>query len=216
MTSRIALAAVTLCACVLLPVPSHAFDEYVGKERIGARAGGAITSDGFSDAYGNGWDFTLYFNERITHHFLVDLRLGALSMGELQLKSLDNGIVLPSGTVEMRILSLTIGPSVGTAIGGGFSVDASAGAGVYSVSMVFNGGINNQLTGYDTSQQKFGFNGGVGLSRRLSTNWSIEANSSAHYFLIDKNTNDIYFAFTNGADAPLILTASLGAVIDLR
>lgn len=216
MTFRIALVAATLCACLFIPASSRAFDENVGKERIGARAGGVISNDGLHDAFGDGWEFTLYFNERLTRHLLIDVHLGALNMGDIQLEHLNNGLLLPSGGTEMRILCLTLGPAVGTSIGGGYSLDASVGAGIYSVSMVFNQGLDSSLTGYDTSQQKFGLTGGLGISRRLSTNWSIDANTSAHYVFIEENMNDIYWAFTDGADAPFLINITVGAVVDLR
>jgi hypothetical protein len=203
------------CMCLALPVASRAFDDTLGKERIGVRAGGITTNDGFRDAYGGGWDLTLFFSERITHHFLVDVRLGAIYMGELQppLEHLDDKLLNQSGIqTSMRLLFITLGPMVGTRISGPYSMHLSAGAGIYSVSIV----ADNALTNYDLSDQDFGFNGEFGLARRISTNWSIEAAGAAHYVLITKDIKDVYFAFTDGADAPLIFDVTLGVAVDLR
>jgi len=213
MTTRIALAAATVCACLFFPASSSAFDQLAGKERIGVRAGGLITMDGLNDAYGDGWDFTLFFTERLTHHLLLDVRLGALYLGELKFEHLDDTLLHQSGVQgSMRILYISVGPMIGNPLGGPWSMHAAAGAGVYSVSMVFT----DVLTPFDLSDQKFGFNGGLGFARRIAGNWSIEADGTAHYFTVDENIDDLYFAFTDGADAPLIFDVTLGLVLDLR
>jgi opacity protein-like surface antigen len=213
MTWRIAPLLALTCVCLALPVASHAFDETAGKERIGLRVGGVATNDGFKDAYGGGWDLTLFFTERITHHFLLDVRLGAIYMGDLQLTELDDKLLNQPGIQSaMRLLFITLGPSVGTRFAGPYSMHLSGGAGIYSVSMT----LDNALTPADFSDQNFGFNGAFGISRRIATNWSIDAETAAHYVLIKKDISDVYFAFTDGADAPLILDVTLGVAVDLR
>lgn len=213
MTSRIALVAATVCACLLFPASSRAFDELAGKERIGVRSGGIITMDGLNEAYGNGWDLTLFFTERITRHLLLDVRLGALYLGDLKFEHLDDELLHQTGVQgSMRILYISVGPMVGRSMGGPYSMHLAAGAGIYSVSMVFT----EVLTPFDLSDQKFGFNGGLGFARRIAGNWSLEADGTAHYFMIEDNMNDLYFAFTDGADAPLIFDVTLGLTIDLR
>lgn len=213
MTSRIALVAATVCACLFFPASSRAFDQLAGKERIGVRSGGILTMDGLNDAYGDGWDLTLFFTERITRNLLLDVRLGALYLGELKFEHLDDELLHQTGIQgSMRILYISLGPMVGRSIGGPYSMHLAAGAGIYSVSMVFT----DVLTPFDLSDQKFGFNGGLGFARRIAGNWSIEADGTAHYIMIEENMNDLYFAFTDGADAPLIFDITLGLTVDLR
>jgi hypothetical protein len=210
---RLAPVVMMSCVCLALPAPSRAFDQLAGKERIGVRAGWLTANDGFKDAYGNGWDLTLFFTERVTHHFLIDVRLGAQYMGDLKLETLDDEITHQTGIQgAMRILFVSVGPMIGTSIGGPYSMHASAGAGIYSISMVFS----NALTPFDLSDQKLGFNGELGLARRIAGNWSLEGAVAAHYILTGDTPNDFYFAFTDGADKPLLLDATLGLVLDLR
>ena len=213
MRPRVALVAALACVGSVIPGVALAFDETAGKERIGVRVGGLATTDGLNDAYGNGWDLTLFFSEKISRHLLVDVRLGALYLGALKFEDLDDKLTNQHGIEgSMRILYITIGPMVGRSITTEYSMYASVGAGIYSVSMVFE----NAITPFDLSDQDFGFNGGMGLARRLSKNWSLEANATAHYFLITEDINDLYFAFTDGADAPLLVEATLGLTVDLR
>jgi len=213
MTSRGVLVAVLACASLLLPASSRAFDETAGKERIGVRVGGLATTDGLDDAYGGGWDLTLFFTEKISRHVLVDFQLGALYLGDLKLQDLDDQLTNQYGIQgAMRVLYLSVGPMIGRSIADGYSMNMSGAVGIYSVSMVFD----NALTPFDLSDQKLGFNGSVGLARRLGTKWNVEANAALHYFLVEKNDSDLYYAFTDGADAPLILGVTFGLVLDLR
>jgi opacity protein-like surface antigen len=206
---------VPLLAGILLAMPfvAHAVDQAAGKERIGVRAGGIATFDGLEDAYGGGWSLTLFFTEKVANRFFVDIHLGALYLGDLKFEELDDQLTRTPGIQgAMRILYFSVGPMVGVPLGGAYALYGSAGVGVYSVSMQFDTGI----TAYDFSDQTIGFNGGLGLSRRISANWCIEANASAHYFLTDKDPTDLYYAFTGGADAPVLLDVALGATLDLR
>jgi len=66
------------------------------------------------------------------------------------------------------------------------------------------------------SNQKFGMNGGFGLSKRISRNWCLDANATVHHFFIDQTIDDVYYVFTDGADAPVILDVAVGVVVDLR
>jgi hypothetical protein len=76
--------------------------------------------------------------------------------------------------------------------------------------------FTNAQTPFDLSAQHWGFNGGLGLARRLGAKWSIEADALAHYVLTTDNFNDVYFAFTDGAGRPVIAELTLGATLDLR
>ena len=54
------------------PVVSRAIDSIAARERIGVRVGGLSTNDGLNDAYGTGWEITLFFTEQITRPLLLD------------------------------------------------------------------------------------------------------------------------------------------------
>jgi len=213
MNSRVALAVASLAGLLLLdPRAAAAVDEAAGNERIGARVGGIATFDGLKDAYGGGWDITLFFHERLSPSFFLDFRLGAIYLGDLKFEDLDDQLLFTPGIESaMRLLYITGGFIYGRPIGGGYSAYTSVGAGIYSVSMVFDA-----VNAPNVSDQNFGFNGGLGVSKRLSTNWSLDANALVHYFLVDQNIEDVYFAFTDGADAPVLLDIAVGVIIDLR
>jgi hypothetical protein len=213
MKSRVALVIVLACAASMMPARARAFDETAAKERLGVRAGGLATFNGLSDAYGNGWALTLFFSEKLSRHLLIDVRLGALYLGPLKFTELDDKLTNQHGIESsMRLLYITLGPMIGRSIAGMWSVNASGGVGVYSVSMVFS----NAQTPFDLSTQHWGFNGGLGLARRLNAKWSIEADGIAHYVLTTQDFSDVYYAFSDGAGRPIIAELTLGATLDLR
>ena len=206
------IAALVACA-VLAPRAGRAQEQASGREHVGVRVGGLVTSGGLHDKYGDGWQMSLFFTERIAPWFFLDIRIGALYLGDLKDEELDDELtgVQDLGSA-MRILYFSVGPMVSTSLGQNYTGYATAGVGVYSVSMVFDSGI----TAFDFSDQDAGFSGGVGLSRRLSTSWSVEANATVHYVLVSQTPRDIYYSFTAGAGSPLLLDIALGATLDLH
>lgn len=209
------VAPLVLALAVSLGAPgvSHAIDELAARERVGFRAGGLATNDGFNDAYGGGWGLTLFFTEQIVRPLLLDVRLGALYFGDLKFPELDDQLTNSPGVVgAMRILYFSAGPLYGRPITGATSLYGSAAVGVYSISMQFDTGV----TAFDFSDQHIGFNGGLGVIRRLSTNWSFDANGTVHYVLTENNIQDLFYAFTDGADSPLIIDIAVGLTVDLR
>ena len=212
MRSR-ALLACALLGMVATPRPSHAFDELAARERIGARTGGLLTTGDLHKAYGDGWQVTLFFHEKVASWFLVDFRLGALYLGALKYKTLDDLLTSRAGiTSSMRILYFSAGPMFGWPLGGSWSMHAGGGVGVYSVSIVFDA----PTTGYNFSDQDIGFSGSAGVESRLGEKWCVDASATAHYVMITKNINDVYYAFTNGGGSPVILDIAVGVTLDLR
>jgi opacity protein-like surface antigen len=211
---RRAVALVAAAVFLLVsPRPGRAVDESAGDERLGVRVGGIVSFDGLNDLYGDGWDLTLFFTERLQSRLLLDIRLGAIYLGDLKDEDLDDALTNTPGVQgAMRILYFSVGPLLGYSLGSTYTGYGSLGVGVYSVSMQFESAI----TAFDFSDQHIGFSGGLGLSRRLSTNWCAEANCTVHYSLIQEESNDLYYAFTDGAEAPLLVGIAVGLTVDLR
>jgi len=204
-----AMAAVLLAA----PRPSLAIDEIAANERVGVRIGGLSTTDGLNEAFGTGWQVTLFFTEKIKRPLLLDIRLGALYLGDLKYTQLDDDLTNSPGVQSaMRILYISGGPMFGQPITDAMTLFLNLGVGIYSVSMVFDNGVS----AFDFSDQTLGFNGGLGVVRRISANWSFDLSVAAHYFLVEHDIHDLYYAFTDGADDPLILDFAVGVIIDLR
>jgi hypothetical protein len=188
-------------------------DATASKERVGVRFGFEGTGDGLHEAFGDGWDATLFFTEAISTHFLLDIRLGAIYLGELSMTELDDQIThIPGVVSEMRFLYFSAGPIVSHSLGGPYTGYASVGLGVYSASLLFD----SSVAAFDFSDQHLGLNGGLGIARRFASSWSVELNGTLHYFDIDPEASDLYWLFTGGADDPLLVGVALGVTLDLR
>jgi hypothetical protein len=212
MARRLAIIA-SFALLVAAAPPAAAMDATASKERVGLRFGFVGTGDGLRDAFGDGWDATLFFTEAISTHFLLDIRLGAIYLGDMLTTELDDEIThIPGVVSEMRFLYFSAGPIASFPLGGANTGYASLGFGVYSVSLLFDTGV----TAFDFSDQHLGLNGGVGMSRRIATSWSVELNATVHYFGIDRQSSDLYWTFTDGADSPVLMAAALGVTLDLR
>jgi hypothetical protein len=194
-------------------LPAAAMDETAAKERVGVRFGYVGTNDGLHDVFGDAWDATLFFTEAISTRFLLDIRLGAIYLGDMLQEDLDDAVTGRPGTLsQMRVLYFSAGPIASFSLGGANTGYASVGFGVYSVSMLFETGI----TAFDFSDQHLGLSGGLGVSRRIANSWSVELNGTVHYFGVDHASPDLYWTFTDGADDPLLIGVAAGVTLDLR
>jgi opacity protein-like surface antigen len=208
---RVLLAAAFVA--MVLPRAAAAVDEAAGQERLGLRAGYLATADGLNDTYGDGWDITIFFTERLVSRILLDVRLGAMYFGDAPIPDNPELILFAPGTYsQMRFFYFSAGPLAGFRMGNSYSGYLSLGIGIYTVSM----GFTSSISGYDYSDQHIGYNGGAGMAWRIASNWSVELNGTVHYFAVDQNLSDLYWIFTDGADSPLVLGIALGVTVDLR
>lgn len=195
--------------------PVRAVDDIAAQERLGARIGYAETFDGVNAYFGNGWDVTLLFNERLYSRLFLDVRVGALYLGDLLDPELDDFITRTPGIEsEMRTFYFSVGLLYGFPLGrSSYTLTTSLAAGVYSVSMAFAADFVSD----DLSDQYFGGNGGIGVVRRVGTSWSLEGNCTVHYFGTNARIDDLLWVFTNRAvEDPVMVGVSVGIVVDLR
>lgn len=186
------------------------------KERLGGRAGYIHTFDGLNRVYGGGGNLTLHFQERISAPLYLDFRVGAVYLGDskkpelapLFKDALGNPLVS-----QMRILFFSVGPQLVVPLSETWNGYVSVGAGIYSVSIVFNSGIQ----AFDSSDQHFGGNFAVGTLWRITDNWNIDLSVTAHHLWTKRDPGDLYYVFTGQGDAsPSLLQIATGLSIDLR
>ena len=195
--------------------PCWAVDDLAAKERLGARIGYVETFDGLYQYYGPGWDVTLFFNEQLHSRLFLDLHVGAIYLGDIKDPELDDLITgLTDVESEMRMFYFSLGLLYGIPLGsGGYTLTTSFGVGVYSASVAFI----TEFTADDISDTYFGGNAGLGIARRIATNWMLELNGTVHYFDTQTGYSDLLWVFTKGtAEDPILLGLSFGLVIDLR
>jgi hypothetical protein len=184
------------------------------RERLGAKVGGVTTSGGLKSEYGNGWEATLYFTERIGRGWYLGVSIGAIYMGDLwDPTAAEEYTGIENVDSEMRVLLLSVGPQYTLGLSDSWLAYAGIEAGVYSVSMLFDTGIR---AFNDSQPAHLGGNVSVGMLWRITKSWNIDLASTLHHFRTSSRANDIFYKFTGGDADPLLLEVSLGIAIDLR
>jgi hypothetical protein len=196
-----------------LPTPSQSQLPPV-RERLGGRIGGVASTGGLNSEYGNGWGATLYFTERIASSWFVGVSIGAIYMGDLfDTTAAEEYTGFENIASEMRLLLLSVGPQFTLGLSDSWLTYAALEAGVYSVSLLFDTGIQ----AFNSSQPAhFGGNFSLGFLWRITSSWNIDLRGTLHHFRTSERTNDIYHFFTGGDADPFLLEVSAGIVIDLR
>lgn len=187
------------------------------RERLGIRSGYIETTGKLDASFGDGSFMTLHFSERVIHSLYVDFRIGAISLGDLLKPELAPVFVESLAAArnvqsEMRVLFFTIGPLGTYAIGEKTTLYGSMGLGIYSVSMLFDTG----LQAGSESDQHLGVNGGFGVLWRFAATWNVEFNFTTHKFWTSRDFTDYFYRFTDGSASPILYQFGLGISMDLR
>jgi len=208
---------VLLCAvCASLAVvPVQAWSQLPPvRERLGLRTGYIQTFGGLQDHFGAGGHLTLHFTERMYDHLYFDFRVVAMYLGDSKHPEIAREVKKNNNIIsEMRILYFSIGPNYTVDLAEYWTGYLSAGAGIYSVSILFDSGIQ----AFGESDQHFGFNGGGGILWRFTDTWNLDLGFTVHHFYTEKNLRNRLWVYTGkGAASPTLLEFSAGICIDLR
>lgn len=184
------------------------------KERLGFRSGYIHTLDQLSDSFGGGGHLTLHFTERVINRLYFDLRIAAIYLGDTKKPEIAEALTNTEGILsEMRILYFSVGPQYTFDLAEYWTAYASAGVGVYSVSILFDSGIQ----AFDTSDQHVGANFGGGVLWRFTDVLNLDLNFTAHHFWTEETVADLYYFFTDQGDSsPYLLQFATGISYDLR
>jgi hypothetical protein len=184
------------------------------KERLGFRTGYIHTLGELQDNFGGGGHMTLHFTERVYNRLYFDFRVAALYLGDSKRPEIAADVTrIDNIASEMRILFFSVGPQYTVPLAEYWTGYASAGLGVYSVSILFDSGIQ----AFDTSDQYFGGNVGGGIMWRFTDTWNLDMNVTLHRFWSDTDRTDLYYIFTGEGDSdPYVLQFATGVCIDLR
>jgi hypothetical protein len=175
--------------------------------------------------FGHGYDFTLYFTERIFRSLNLEILIGAAYLGDVFqrelgaeiLQDLDRSVFLapdgPGVDSEMRFAYLSVGPQYTWPSSETHTWYGSFGLGIYSTSVLFDTGVLAR----NYSNQHFGLNGGGGLLWRITDNWNLEVTTRVHkVWTGEYDRYNYYSRFTEGGKNPWLLGFGLGVALDLR
>ena len=181
------------------------------RERLGARCAFTGTLGNLNRHFGNGYDFTLFFTERVWKPLYFEVNIGATYFGDLLVPEIGEDFTNRQGiSSEMRLAYVTVGPQHTSIMSETKTGYVSLGLGIYTVSMLFDTGVQ----AFDLSDQHFGLSGGCGMFWRITDNWNIDVNATANMLWTDDD--DLYPIFTGGGKNPVIIAVGLGLAMDLR
>ena len=191
------------------------------RERLGARISLTGTASDLNDNFGHGYDLTLYFTERIWGGLNLDIRIGSTYFGDLFPEDIARTFAKTLDVLfaeddrissEMRLAYLSIGPQYVWQINNTQNLYGTLGVGIYSVSMVFDTG----LQALDLSDQHFGASAGAGFLWRITDNWNIDVNATLQGVSTGNDASNLYYRFTNQGRNPMVLNMGVGLAMDLR
>jgi opacity protein-like surface antigen len=181
------------------------------RERLGARVSFTGTVGALNEHFGTGYDFTLYFTERLSRSWYLEVRIGATYMGDLNKPEIAEQRTRIEGiSSEMRLAYLSLGPQYTWVTSETQTLYGTLGIGIYSVSMLYDTGVQ----AFKENNQNFGMNGGVGFLWRITTNWNIELNTTVQHLRTD--IGDLYYIFTSSGQNPWLFSVGFGVAMDLR
>ena len=185
------------------------------RERLGLRAGFAWTANDLEENFGGGLDLSLHFIERIRKPFSVDVTLGAIYLGSTDSEITREFFGTEFDNVSMRILVVTAAPMVEIPLGEKTDFFFSAGAGMYVTSLI----LDQTLNEFDLTNTNFGINFNAGLSRRISTNWFLDAGVYLHKFWtedsLEPESPDWVYVYSEGDSDPLFWCVTAGLALRL-
>ena len=81
----------------------------------------------------------------------------------------------------------------------------------YTVSLLVDSGLFQ----FDFTDNHFGVNGGLGILRSVTENWSLDLNVQIHKFWTADDVDDIFYVYSDGDRNPLFYQITAGATLRL-
>ncbi|UCG53176.1 MAG: outer membrane beta-barrel protein [Candidatus Latescibacterota bacterium] len=187
-----------------------------GKERLGIRFGYAKTANNLDGSFGAGLDLALHWVQRIKKPVSVDFTFGAIYLGGTDKTEITQGTFHADfDNASMRIITVTIAPMLELPIGERTDVYLSTGLGLYTVSLL----IDENIYEFELTNNHFGVNAGIGVFRRIFTNWFLDFNLQIHKFWtaddLDRFDPDWLYVYSRGDSDPLFWVVTTGVALRL-
>jgi hypothetical protein len=192
--------------------------------KLGLRLGYLYSNSDIKIQFGQGSVIQLYFTEKIKPPLYATISLGALYLGKSASDYVTHLLFGPSfSDANMRILSVTVGPTVELPFYNDGTLYLSGGAGLYSVSVLLGNLVSGNL-----SNDHFGVNLGAGYYWPLGVNWKLDVNFTFHHFWtpeINKDLStwspivdphDLFWLYSYGDSDPNFYQISIGAAFSLN
>lgn len=179
-----------------------------GREILGLRVGGVLSSGPLQEKFGDGSEIEIHFIEGIRPWLGINIALSSHNLGESHDRDKNIEYTGLDRPVKLQIFSVTAAAIALTHAGDRFSPTIEGGLGLYTLNGVIQAGL---YEGSITDNQ-FGFYGGVGLLYRLTRSLFINANAKYHYILSGDDWRSTVFFYT-GEERISLYQIALGIAI---
>lgn len=211
---------VLLIACILASLPrTHAVagsesaePKDPNRERLGLRAGYVGTTSGLDNVFGGGIDLALHWAQRIKYPVSADVMLGAFYLGDTSREDITiSAFGQTFDKVSMRVLHITLAPMVEFGLGTRTHLYASAGGGLYTVSLL----LDRAFSEADLTDSHFGVVGSGGVIGQISKNWFVDATMTFYKFWTTDERDDLFYIYSEGDSNPLFYSITAGVMLRL-
>ncbi|NIM19211.1 MAG: outer membrane beta-barrel protein [Candidatus Latescibacteria bacterium] len=210
---KLILSAIVATFSIAAIVPQAGSQPKSGREKLGIRIGFVEPESDIENAFGDGSGLALHFTERIKPPLFIEIALAAIYLGESKTDEITELLFGPGvSDANMRIINITLGPTIEIPLGERRIFYISSGIGLYSISVLLEMG----LFGSDISQEHFGAQVGAGIYWPLTDNWKLDVNFTAHHIRTAEETSDIFYLYSAGDSDPNFYQFSIGASYSLN
>jgi outer membrane protein W len=170
------------------PLPAQ---DLKGRELLGVRFGGLVSTGALNEEFGGGSEIELHFIHGITNRWGVDVSLSSHNFGAA--KDQDKNLAYFDRTdVDLQMFSVAAGLIYYRTMGGRWRPTIEAGPGLYSVNAILSSGFYEA----QKTDNHFGIYAGLGLLYRLAKTVQLNANVKYHLVFIGTDMEDTVYFYT--------------------
>jgi hypothetical protein len=161
-----------------------------GREILGLRIGGVLTTGNFKEDFGSGTELEIYFIEGLGSWYGISISFSSHNLGESKDREKNIEFTGLDRKVDLNIYSVTVAFHALTTVRERFVPNAEAGIGLYTITASIPAGL---FEGHVSDNQP-GLYGGAGILLRLAKGLFLNFSGKYHYVFSGGNdSHTIYF-----------------------
>jgi hypothetical protein len=142
----------------------------------------------------------------------VDVTLGAFYLGRTSRQDITlQTFQTLFDSVSMRVLQLTVAPTIELGINERTHFTVSAGGGFYNMSLLLDQGFSE----FDVNDSHFGVLAGAGVIRQVGNNWFVGADLQLNKIWTSADIDDLFYIFSEGDSNPVFYNINVGLMLRL-
>jgi hypothetical protein len=187
------------------PLPAQ---DLKGRELLGVRFGGLVSTGALDTEFGGGSEIELHFIHGITNAWGVDVSLSSHNFGAAKDQG-KNLLYFDRTEVNLQMFSIAAGVIYYQTIGARWRPTIEAGPGLYSVNTILPSGFYEA----QKTDNHFGLYGGLGLLYRVAKTVQLNANVKYHLVFIGTDMEDTLYFYT-GENSAAFFQIAVGIMVN--